>query len=192
MHVEIIAIEQMYVLFDRKTVTTLIVKLPSGTNVRVPVSDEEVVAILEANADTKVMTEQPRVPRPAQPDRVAFEPSASDIPEAQQQMVDWMSVEDSVLPPIVKAEMQRRQLPVELPLQTVVDIAREIMGEIGAVKQQDQIGVVEHNVQLPRRRAAEPRRVETDEAGNPMVAQTAQSEQDPGEIYNDETGAQSI
>lgn len=187
MYVEITAIEQRYSMRDQRTISHVIVTLPSGRNLTVEVTEEEAVAIIEANALNNTGTiEHTRV---QEEDSVSFETDTS----LQEDTIDWMQIDDEVLLPIVKAEFMRRQLPQYLHVALVAKLAKEVIDSLAAFDEPEEagIGVVERNVRLPGRERQQ-RRIESDEAGNPVVPSAVQPDHDPGEIVDAETGLRSI
>lgn len=171
MQLEVIAVNMRY-SFDRKvTENFLVIRLPSGNELSVPVSEEDVNALLQ---------------EPVQQEKPASANVPIDPTDQSTQMVAWMQVPDNILPPIVKAEFQRRGVPATLPVTEAGEIAREIIGELS--REEAGIDEVEHDVRLPQSNGAGRRHVEADERGNPLVDAPAMQTDDQDE----ETGVRSI
>jgi hypothetical protein len=175
-YLEVVAVNMRYSLERKVTENFLVVKLPSGNEVSVPVSEADVNALLQAPSQPAA-SNRDEAPMP----NVLIDPS-----QPGPHMIAWMQVPDDILPPIVKAEFQRRGVPQMVSVVDAGTLAREIMDELG--EKEAGIDEVEHDVRLPQSNGAGRRHVEADERGNPIVpgATVHTDEQD------EETGVRSI
>lgn len=180
MHVEIIEIQQVLSLQgDNKTRNVLVLALPNGASLEIGASDEVVEEIVRAAAG-------------GAPGPVASKMSSADEPQIvdepqESEIVDWTQIPDEHLPVPVKNELERRGAAHELPVRVLLDLVGNITATPGEVP----VGHVEQGVALPRRAPA-PRRIESDEVGNPIVSERRHLQQDVAGQVDDDTGVASI
>lgn len=158
MQVEIESIDQR-LMFDGSAELTmrLTLRLPNGAVISVPVQQE----------DAELLVSIAQGQEPVEEEQVELQPSEESLAE---ETIAWLEISDESLPPSVKSEMLKSEVPLQLLPSQLIQIVGEITERLQGDHETEQ-------PQVMRMRTTARRTVPKDEMGYPIVARG----QDPGD-----------
>lgn len=189
MNVEIIKIDQSFSLKTREVENYLVLRLPSGAEVKALVSDDDCSQIIQHSVgDGQETKEDDYAQDNASVDVMGFEgvqpvleaPPAPINAVSSHQLVEWRSLNVGILPDNVREVLESSSLPDRVELSKLLPLIRDISNQLNPPSPPP------GPAQAPGFLQSAPRlQVPKDEMGNPIVP-GGRVEQDPGEVTDED------
>jgi hypothetical protein len=130
--VHCIRLEQSYDLTTGNAQTYLILGLPNGKEAKALIDEDTAADILSRPTSSETLAaptkEEPTFPASAPISTAGLQPAAK-APEPVEQLVEWQSVSDEELSPVMKLALHKLGVPAQLPVGVLRQICSQIVDQ---------------------------------------------------------------